>query len=369
MKDLLSKLTIIIITYNRQPYALRNMQFWSNNPAKVIVIDGSDSLLTSQIISSFGSNITYIHKIAPFNERVLLATEMIATPYAMLCCDDDFMLPSGIVDCVNFLESHLDYTACNGRIIGFEPKEEGLRLWPEKAHHKNHIVYHDSLDKRIKFHLENFSITTIYGVHRTESLIYCLKFSSGYTYSSPYVWETFFELLSAGFGKSFVLSSPTRLSSQENLPISNNEWNRDVHISDWYDDLSKAEEVRIYYDTALKALNSLDNNGDKSLNEKIVFMATETRMNISRSYKNKKTISSENKFLISFRGTVLFKIIRFIYRLILLKGTDNRDDYYYSKSKYRFNQLKVEHDININSNAEKELVDIFNMILNFRTSI
>lgn len=366
MDDLLSKLTIIIITYNRQPYAIRNMQFWSNKSAKVIVIDGSDDPLNSQILSTLNSNIAYIHKVAPFNERVLLSTELITTPYAMLCCDDDFMVPSGIIECIKFLERNSDYSVCNGRIMGFEPKEDGLRIWPEKAHHQNHIVNQNSFNERIKYHLENFNITTIYGVHRRESLIYCFKFSSNYRYSSPYVWETLFELLSARFGKSSVLPFPTRLNSQENVPISNDDWNRNVYISDWYDDSSNAEEVLIYYDNALSALNSLDNNADKKINERIILMATEVRMDISRRHKERMLMVSKTNSIGWLRGTGLFRMFRLLYRLMLFKGTDYKDDYFYSKSKYKFNQLKVEHGIKISSSVEKELKEIFNTVLDFR---
>ena len=361
--------TIIIPTYNRPLYALRNMTFWSDKFAKVIVLDGSESPLSNQTLSSLSSNIVYIHKIAPWNVRVLLAAEMITTSYAMLCCDDDFMLPCGIVDCIKFLESNLDYASCTGRIIGFEPKDGGLRLWPEKAHHKSHIVSHDSFDERIKFHLGNFNITTLYGVHRTESLNYCLKCSLNYTYSSPYVLETFFELLSAAFGKSSVLSVPSRLSSQENLPITNSEWNRSIYISDWYDDLSKEDEVRYFYYTALEALNSLNGPAKNMFNEKILRMAIEARINISRNHTQRVSRVTKINFMNWFRGTDIFRILRLLYRLMALKGTDYNDDYFYSKSKYKFNQLKVEHGIKINSLAEKELIEIFNMVLKLRAGI
>lgn len=368
MNDILSQITIVIPTYNRQQYALRNMQYWSDKSATVIVVDGSDCSISDEIISTLSPNITYVHKMSSIYERLLLATEMISTPYAMLCGDDDFMLPSGIVDCINFLDKNSDYGACFGRMIGFEPKDEGLKLWPEKPQHTNHSVNQDSFEERVQFHLENFNVTTIYGVHRKESFVYCVKFSWTYSYTNTYVSEVLFEMFSARFGKSAVLESPCMLSSQENLPVTGNDWDRKVPISDWYDDPSKANEVKVYYETALKAFGSIDNHFDKVLNEKLIRSATEVRMNISRSYTESKKTAPRKSIIDWFRGTILFKIIRYFYRLSLNKKTDYRDDFFYSQSKYKFNRLKYEHDIIINSQAENEMIEIFNTVLNFKTN-
>lgn len=368
MNDILSKITIIIPTYNRPKYALRNMQYWSDKSALVIVIDGSDHPISNEIILNLSPNITYVHKMSSIYERLLLSTEMISTPFAMLCGDDDFMLPSGIIDCINFLEKNPNYSAACGRMIGFEHDDEGLRIWPEKPQHINHVLNQDPFEQRVMFHLENFNVTTIYGVHRKESLIYCLKFSSGYNFSNSYVSETFFEMLSARFGKSAVLKSPCMLSSQENPPVSGKDWDRKVPLSDWYDDPSKAEEVKVYYETALGAFSSIDSNFDKALNEKLIKSATEARMNNSRNYIESKKTAAPKSILDWFRGTILFKIMRYFYRLILNKKTDYRDDFFYSKSKYKFNRLKYEHDVIINSQTENEMIEIFNNVLNFKTN-
>lgn len=366
MNDLLAKLTIIIPTFKRQAYALRNMQYWSNKPARIIIIDGSECSISDQVIASFPSNITCLHRAIPVNERLILATEMISTPYAMLCGDDDFMLPSGLIECINFLDIHPDYTACCGRMIGFEPKGGGLRIWPEKPHHKDHILNHDSFEERIDFHLKNFNVTSIYGVHRTESFLFCLKFSSSYAYTNPYVGETFFELLSAAFGKSTVLSTPAMLSSQENLPVSSSGWDRKSSISDWYDNPAKSAEVQIYFETALKAFNSLSNSAGEAHNKNIILKATEARINFSRHYIMQKTMPRKFTFSDWFRRTALFRGIRFFYRLLLSKGTDYREDFYYSMSRYKFNQLKVEHGISINLRTENEMLEIFDIVLKFR---
>ena len=344
------------------------MHYWSERPVKVIVLDGSDCKLRDQDIDSVGTNVTYIHRKLPYNERLLLVSDLITTPYAMLCCDDDYMLPSGIVDCIEFLNKTEDYTACNGRIIGFNTVNDGwLKIWPEKAHHKNHLVNQDSFFERIMYHFNNFNITTIYAVHRTDSLIYCIKYASIHGYNSPYVWETLFELLSTRYGKSTILPTVIRLSSQENQPVSNLDWNRKVSISDWYDDPSNSKEIRIYFETARDAFSKLGHHFDNLMNEALISAATEVRIDISRKYELRKRISIQAMVIKLFKNTVFYKTARYFYRISLNKKTDYKDDFFYSKSKYKFNRLKYEHEIIINSQAENEIIEIFNTVLNFKT--
>ena len=59
----LKKLTVIIPTYNRQHFLLRQTMYWANSGAKLIVIDGSPKPLKSNLQKIFkkSSDIKYIH--------------------------------------------------------------------------------------------------------------------------------------------------------------------------------------------------------------------------------------------------------------------------------------------------------------------
>ena len=40
-----SDLTVVILTKNREKYLIRNVKYWSNTNAKIVIADGSDKSL------------------------------------------------------------------------------------------------------------------------------------------------------------------------------------------------------------------------------------------------------------------------------------------------------------------------------------
>ena len=58
-EDILNKLTIVIVSYNRQKLLKRLVKFWLNYNVKILILDGSDIKLQDNFLNS--KNITYIH--------------------------------------------------------------------------------------------------------------------------------------------------------------------------------------------------------------------------------------------------------------------------------------------------------------------
>ena len=59
---MLKDLSIVIPTYNRQQYALRNIHYWSNRGPEIHVLDGSALPVRDELLSSVGPNIHYHHR-------------------------------------------------------------------------------------------------------------------------------------------------------------------------------------------------------------------------------------------------------------------------------------------------------------------
>ena len=258
----LSELTIVIPTYNRQSFAMRNMDYWSGRPAKVLVIDGSQQPIPAENLCSLSKNITYIHLDLPFNERILFATERLTTKFAMLCCDDEFQVPSGIVKCIDFLEKNQDYSQCCGRVIRFLPRKYYIRLDPDKLTHEHHFVNQKHWEERVAYHMTPIVTSTIYGVHRVDSFRHCVKYSMNYEYGNPYPQETLFEFAAAAFGKSKVISSVTWLRSSECDPVITKGWNRKESISDWYDNRENEKHSSALQHNAEESVLSLGYNSN-----------------------------------------------------------------------------------------------------------
>jgi glycosyltransferase domain-containing protein len=60
-----------------------------------------------------------------FYQKVLDAATRIETPYVMMVDNDDFLFPSGVTQCVDFLESSPEYVSAGGGIAQFELSAEG----------------------------------------------------------------------------------------------------------------------------------------------------------------------------------------------------------------------------------------------------
>ena len=101
---IISNLSIVIPTYNRQDYALRNMKFWSERGASVYVLDGSSLAIDKERMKEIGPNVRYCHMPVSIHERLLAATNFISTPYCIMLSDDEFFIPSALEACIKELE-------------------------------------------------------------------------------------------------------------------------------------------------------------------------------------------------------------------------------------------------------------------------
>lgn len=176
----MAKATIIIPTYNRSKYLQLTLGYYDKygKDFNIIIADSSseeNKKLNRKIISSLSDlNIQYIeypeetnpyHKFA---DIISYAREK----YCVFCGDDDFVVPSGINQCVDFLEENPDFIMAHGYYIGFylNPKKRRNKqfCW-ETRYSRESITFSDPKDRLFK-QLSEYSLPTFYGVHRTDFL-------------------------------------------------------------------------------------------------------------------------------------------------------------------------------------------------------
>lgn len=165
---LLSKLTLVIPTYNRQSYALRNMRYWSGHGATVHVMDGSLSAIESSKLVGLGGNIHYHHLPISFYERIDRSLGLIETKYTAMMGDDEFFIPSALEACISELESQADLVSCIGCSITFNctPKEvTGQFVY--SAMKENFFFLQDDPVDRMVSHMSPYAPATIYSIVRT----------------------------------------------------------------------------------------------------------------------------------------------------------------------------------------------------------
>ena len=214
----LTKLTIIIPTYNRRSYIIRNMKFWSGLEPTVIILDGSEIKIQEDLISSLEKNIKYYHLPISLHARLKKGIELIQTEFVVLLNDDEFFFPSGLESCIIEIENS-DIGACSGRSIIFDFNNGIIDVDFWRPPHTSFDGYHlsdDSSFTRLKTHMYPYLCSTINAVTKKEIFlnnIEALLVSASSGQSSD---EIAYEIVSSYQCKSKVINTLTWLRSKEN---------------------------------------------------------------------------------------------------------------------------------------------------------
>lgn len=265
--DNLNKLTIVIPTRNRQKLAIRNMEYWSGKNVNIIVIDGSDSPILSNIVERCGSNIAYHYLAETFPTRLSFAAHLIKTEYAVLLSDDEFLIPSALITCIKYLDNNPEYISCGGRSLGFFPvrgRIHGKAVYPELSNrHRNESDARNRIINHMKDYAPAFSgAVTRSRVWREVPILYSEREFPIYA-----LWELELNLVLSFAGKSITLPLLTRLRSYgETEPIRNNipSLNIKNDLFHWWNDsnnkMEKNEFISFMSRTLMKVHSNYEGN-------------------------------------------------------------------------------------------------------------
>ena len=171
---MLEDLTIVITTYKRYGYLKRLLSFLSiySLKSKILVLDSSpyypDDAQLNKMLSKdgvqwlrFSDDIFFAHKIAEGSKHV-------DTKYAVLCADDDFLVPGAIELCVDYLDKNQDYTSAHGFYFSHHLEKENL-FYINALYSKEVATSKDKSVDRIKSYLGgSLKYYPMYAVHRSD---------------------------------------------------------------------------------------------------------------------------------------------------------------------------------------------------------
>lgn len=235
-KRLLNKVTIVLLTFNRRQYVLRNMKYWSGKDVTVHVLDGSEQGIPSKYFSTIKNNIHYHHLPISYAERLAYASSLITSKYTMLMGDDEFYIPSAIETCIDELENDVSLVSCFGRCIFFNHHEGTLKTKLIYENMADYSVLHSNPDDRALYHMNNYSPSTVYSVMRTDvwkNAVSCTE-NNNELYKVYALEELQFEIASSYLGKSRVLPVLLWISSAENSGVTDKTKLTKIH--DWWGD-------------------------------------------------------------------------------------------------------------------------------------
>ncbi len=175
----LDEITLVIITYNRYSFLLRLLRFYQSYgfPTKILILDSSSDSLADVELSKllehpqithqkFQADIFITHKISGGLKNV-------STPFSVLCADDDYIIPTALSPCVDFLKKHEDYVAAQGFYINHFLRKDSQGqpsfFWSPLYIAQRSVNMSCPLE-RFRFSLENFAGSIFYAVYRTQHL-------------------------------------------------------------------------------------------------------------------------------------------------------------------------------------------------------
>jgi|688.fasta_scaffold55566_3 glycosyltransferase domain-containing protein len=241
---LLKKLTIVIPTYNRHAFMLRNMQYWSGKSVTVIYLDGSKKAIDPSFLTRIGTNIKYIHNPIGVCERILSSISFVVTEYVMLGCDDEFYIVSALKNCLIKLNSDPHFVTCFGRALGFGWYSNSVIGFNAYNKLKNLILDDQSSISRLRKHFSNYVPAHIYAITRSSIWKIAVKAIYSKEYNFYASVEIQMEFLLCYAGKSLVIPELLWLRSDECIPLhgTSDHTNPSRTFIKWWFDKDKEKE-------------------------------------------------------------------------------------------------------------------------------
>ena len=215
----LSRITIIIPTFERPRSIERQFEYWTNQGPNVFILDGSKEPHAWASSQSGHSNVSYVHDPTSFCKRRLNAGRYVSTEFAILLPDDEFHLRAGLIDCVRFLDANPEVIGCAGRVVSFfvdQSRFLGFVSYEDWRRFSDDCV---DAKKRLEFSLPpNKAHKVEFSLFRSE--IWKRIFSESYSieYSCGFAYERLLNLYSAVLGRTELIDSALWMRSLENPP-------------------------------------------------------------------------------------------------------------------------------------------------------
>lgn len=233
----LSKLTIIIPSYGRHSFLLRQTAYWGYSSANIIIIDGSPDPLTDRMCKALAGlpNFRYLHVKDGFINRLKLASKYIQTPYAVLLSDDEFLLKGALCSAIARLEENSELIACNGQVVGFSrPEASGAISYHDTGYtFWKYEILEDNAQDRLAHAFATYNAATCYAVLRRD--VWVSSWGSTQVWSSAHTIEPYQTIATYLYGKLTTVDEIYMLRSTENKPFSSMQsFNKKLSFEEWW---------------------------------------------------------------------------------------------------------------------------------------
>ena len=263
----LRDITLVIPAYNRPTYLERQIDFWSSTDVRLCILDGSKESAPESLIDRMGPNVYYKHLPIGFNERLVMACDLVQTKYVALLGDDELYAPNGLQDCITQLEDNERLVACVGRTLFFY--EQDGAIYGHQVYEKSENLEHAFGNNIDRLYESLIDVTKgpylLYGLFRTTEWKKVVRVAYGRRYASGYVYEFAFHLIATLLGPSKMVESLVWMRSGENPAMSSAAVNRKIGLGEWGTDEKYTAEVSYLTESVVATVIA----GGKHTNEEL----------------------------------------------------------------------------------------------------
>lgn len=235
----LSRLTLVMPTYERQDFALRLMNYWAGKGPHLIVIDGSAKPIEPTKLDIFDSHIQYLHRPVGLYQRLLEALHLVGTEFVALAGDDEFYVPSAVNQCIKELDNDKGLVACCGLVLGYGIKNRSIYGKNKYGNLFGYSIDSENALNRVKHHMSNYLPSLVYAISRTE--VWKISWRNILTKEFPFFAsaEIQLELCMSYAGRSKVIRQLMWMRAHNiNKPIRGTDpsLDRGTRINHWWED-------------------------------------------------------------------------------------------------------------------------------------
>ena len=344
----LNEITIVIPTYERQDFILRQLIYWHGSGIKLLILDGSISPLPGKILDFVNplKNFTYLHLVNSYEERLNKAINYIETPYVASLSDDEFFLKSSLKKLANRLDQDKNLSGCIGQSLRFNWLRDTDEIDYSRGYpHSGFRADHTEILERLKYGMNPYNAATAYGLLRKD--VWLEGWGKIEKYSSLYVSEIYQAFVTYVYGKYIAIDDLYWLRSDENAPVEINNGDRQFEFDQWWIGKDFLSEKNNFLNRLEKViLNQTESNPHEA--KSILLESINSYLEFSTSKLNKM-----RKLLTKILRIVLPHMV---YHYLKNRVTQNKFSKNYN-SKYQWQKF-LESENYLNKEKEMEEIEL-----------
>jgi hypothetical protein len=229
------EITVVILSRGRESQLQRSVEYWNQTQLQVLILHNTFSPLPTNL---FESNVAYVVSTTDFASRSNIASGMIHTKYAVLCSDDELLLPFALGRMGQYLEDHEEVLSIGGRTLALG--KLGSKTTATFVY-RNMLGYSNlekSVHERLLHHTkdqQDYKSGSMYRLMCSSLMSEMLKtFSQLSNVSTPYIYEVTGEIIVNGKGRGVYLEELYWIRNWVNEQVEHTNWNRKLYFHQWW---------------------------------------------------------------------------------------------------------------------------------------